>query len=107
MKKLVLLLILIIMVSMFVVVNASDVSINLIFVKYDISLAIVIFISLLLGALIALIISFFDKFQNYKDKSKLKKQLEECEEELKKLKRQQNPIKFELKKEKKEDEIIQ
>ncbi len=103
MNKLIVLLVLLVFVSIFAVMNAGNVNINFFFMNIEVSLALVIFVSALLGAIIAFIISLFDKFKKYKKVDAIKKALKECEnrvEELE-LKLQEN------KKENEKDEIIQ
>ncbi len=86
MNKLIVVLVLLVFVSVFAVMNAASVSVNFFFIKMNISLALVIFVSALIGAIIVFLISLFDKFKKLKETDKIKKKLRECEAELAKLK---------------------
>ncbi len=85
MNKLIILLVLLVFVSIFAVMNADSVSVNFFFLKMDVSLALVIFVSALLGAIIAFLISLIDKVKKFKQTDALKKKLRDCEAELAKL----------------------
>ncbi len=82
MNKVIVLLVLLVFVSIFAVMNADSVNVNFFFAKLDVSLALVIFISVLLGAIMAFVVSLLDRFKKYKQTDSLKKSLRECEQKV-------------------------
>lgn len=59
-KSVILIMILVLIVTIFTVVNAAPVTLNLVFTKVNVSLALIILISSLFGALILFLIGLFD-----------------------------------------------
>ena len=82
-------LILSIIVASFAIVNSKIVTINLLFTTVSVSQALVIFISVSIGAIIALLFGFVKEI-------KLKKQLKEKKKEVKDLSKDKESLKEEL-----------
>ncbi|MBM7555439.1 LapA family protein [Halanaerobacter jeridensis] len=82
-------LILSIIVASFAIVNSKIVTINLLFSKVSVSQALVIFISVAVGAIIALLFGLVKEI-------KLKRQLKEKKKELKDLEQEKKNLKQEL-----------
>ncbi len=82
MNKVIILLVLLVFVSLFAVINAESVNVNFFFTNLDVSLALVIFISVLFGAMMAFLVSLLDRFKKYKQTDSLKKSLKECEKKV-------------------------
>ena len=89
-------LILSIVVASFAIVNSKVVAINLLFTTVSVSQALVIFISVSVGAIIALLFGLVKEF-------KIKRELKEKKKEVKKLKEEKQDLKEELEHEGNED----
>lgn len=73
------------LVAIFALSNADKVSIDLLFTKIQISQAIVIFISTILGAVIVALLGMFKTFKLKREIKDLKKEMEPLEEEINNL----------------------
>jgi len=70
-----------VLISFLAVLNQQDVTINLIFSKINISLILVIFLSLFIGAAIMFLFSSFKQLQLHKELRTLKKELTEIKKD--------------------------
>lgn len=78
-------LILSIIVASFAIVNSKIVTINLLFTKVSVSQALVIFISVAVGAIIALLFGLVKELKLKKELKDKKKELKEKKEEIEKI----------------------